>query len=75
MDNKTKGILESGFPLPPFISEWRRKGVHLGLDKINERAAQLFLAFFHNLEMGGKGVAGCGSLLPFRFFVHLLSGA
>ena len=42
MDNKTKGILEYRFPLPPFISELRREGVPLKLDKMNERADLIF---------------------------------
>ena len=58
MDNKTKGILEYRFPLPPFISELGRQGVPLAWDKINERATPLFPKISHNFEMWGKGGRG-----------------
>ena len=58
MDNKTKGILEYRFPLPPFISELGRQGVPLSCDKINERATLLFPKISHNCEMWGKGGRG-----------------
>ena len=58
MDNKTKGVLEYRFPLPPFISELGRQGVPLSWDKINERTTQLFPKISHNFEMWGKGGRG-----------------
>ena len=72
MDNKTKGILEYRFPLPPFISELGRQGVPLSWDKINERATPLFPKISHNFEMWEKGGVGNWAKLSFHFFVHLL---
>ena len=58
MDNKTKGVLEYRFPLPPFILELGRQRVPLSWDKINERATLLFPKISHNCEMWGKGGRG-----------------